>query len=307
MGYFLLDHPNPRAGNKRFHGHPARNGGVRPRVIVVHTAETAPTAGSANAIARYFSTTDRAASYHTVVDSDEALRLLPDTAVAFHCVGANTYSLGLSLACRAADWGDHPAWEAAAFGHTAAELARMTAAWGIPLGLISADQARAGRSGVVTHAWMDPGRRSDPGRTFPLLDLLAAARDLHIGAAAIKPAPKPAPHPNQEDDVILIINGPQGIWACSTGNMTRRHLKSPADVALLQKAEGKGVTTLPGTATWDLLNVFTELPVETSSPDALESGYQPRTRGYRLLEQVNTRLGQIVDLATEPVSALDSK
>lgn len=177
MGFYLLEHVNPRAANGRFHGHASRTGGVRPRVVCIHTAETAPAVGSAEAVARYFATTDRQASYHALVDSSGVVPLLPDTATAFHCVGFNTPSLGLSFACWAAEWGKHQVWEEQALRHGAGELGRMTQAWGIPLTRITAAQAREGRAGVVTHALMDPARRTDPGAAFPLEQLLRMAGD----------------------------------------------------------------------------------------------------------------------------------
>lgn len=58
-------------------------------------------------------------------------------------------------------WDDEALWRGA---RVAAEWSR---AHDVPVRMISAFQANNGLSGFVTHAQMDPGRRSDPGIKFP--------------------------------------------------------------------------------------------------------------------------------------------
>lgn len=171
--YYLLNNSNPNAKGG-FHGYASRNKPVS--AIVIHTAENNPGSNSAVAIGQYFSRTSRQASYHTVVDSSQALRLLPWGYTAFHVRGANSWTLGLSFATRAALWGRHPAWDAQAIEHGAKEAAAMAKKYNIPVRLISAEDARRGVRGFTTHAAMDPGRRSDPGAGFPMQRFLDRTR-----------------------------------------------------------------------------------------------------------------------------------
>lgn len=184
MSYYLLNNKNPRARGG-FHGYASRNKPVS--AIVLHTAENNPSSNSAVAIGQYFSRTDRQASYHTVVDSSQALRLLPWGYTAFHVRGANSWTLGLSFATRASLWGNAPGWDNQAIEHGAKEAATMCKAYGIPVRLISAADARRGVKGFTTHGAMDPGRRSDPGAGFPMQKFLDRVRYYLTGATGPGP------------------------------------------------------------------------------------------------------------------------
>lgn len=174
---FTADNPHSsvRANGKRGWFYPTRNASIR--AIVLHTAETDPSPASAENVGRW--QRDAApvpSSYHVLVDSDSTVRALPDGATAFHCVGFNSPSLGLSFATRAAWWGRFPAWDRAALAHGAAQVASWCRRYDIPPVLLTREQALAGRSGIVTHAVMDPRRRSDPGDLFPMQDLMWRVR-----------------------------------------------------------------------------------------------------------------------------------
>lgn len=174
MGYYLLDNRNPNAGGDGFHGYAGRRGSVT--AVAIHTAESNPSSSSATAIGNYFSKTARQASYHTGVDSSQALGYLPYGYTAFHVRGFNSPSLGLSFCTRASLWGKHPNWDEAALRNGAAELKRMCDTYDIPIRRISANQAKAGTKGIVSHAQMDPARRSDPGANFPWDTFMQQAR-----------------------------------------------------------------------------------------------------------------------------------
>lgn len=172
--WFLYDNENPassvRSNGKRFWGYPSRTRSVR--AIVVHTAEIVPdtvgTDNGAEAIARFFSRSTRPASYHVVVDSDSAVRLLPPQATAFGAVGANADGWHVSFATRAADWNRLPReWVFAAVARAAEETAPMLKRFNIPAVKLTRQEFLAGRRGIVSHADVDPARRSDPGRDFP--------------------------------------------------------------------------------------------------------------------------------------------
>lgn len=148
--------------------------------VVVHTAEnttdTTLPDGGAEAVARFISTrTDAAGSYHSVVDSDSIVDVGRYEWEMFHeGTGGNRWSLGLAFACRASQWSTLPdRWVTDAIRNGGLEAATM-AAWvkstvgvTVPARRISAAQYRAGQPGFISHAELDPGRRSDPGADFP--------------------------------------------------------------------------------------------------------------------------------------------
>lgn len=168
--FLLSERENPhsrvRDNGVRFWGYPQRNAQVS--CIVVHTAETAPTPQSAEAVARWQAYEAPApSSYHVLVDSDSVVRTLEDRAVAFHCVGLNSNSLGLSFATKASLWGRHPEWDQAALRRGAWQAARWCKSQSIPVRWLTLEQAKSGARGFIRHSVADPTRRTDPGRTFP--------------------------------------------------------------------------------------------------------------------------------------------
>lgn len=178
-GFYLLDNPNRHAsasgdGPYRFHGFlKAREA---KRVVAIHTAENSPSVTSAEAIARYFSTTDRAASYQTVFDSTGPVPLIPHDGVAYGIRNFNTPTIHLSAATRTIYWGKDKAWDDATIKHMAQALARVSRDFNIPIQRVSAGAARNGAKGVVSHAEMDPTRRSDPGAKFPWNQFMSLAK-----------------------------------------------------------------------------------------------------------------------------------
>lgn len=205
-GFYLLDRVNPKAkgpdGPYRFHGYIGRNG--TPTCIVIHVAVVAPSTQSAEAVGGYLATTSRQASYHSLIDSDGVLPLIPYSGTAFHVVGFNTPSIGLSFACNTDTWSRYPEWADKAYVFGGQELAKMAAAYDIPLKFITRAQAKAGVKGVTFHAIMDPSRRTDPGApphgTFDIERLFAAAR----GVITTTPTPQ------QEDDMSTLRHGMNG-------------------------------------------------------------------------------------------------
>lgn len=181
-GYYLLDQRNPHTRGG-FHGYTSRSSPVS--AVVVHTAESAPSSSSATGVGNYFASTPTQVSYHTGVDSSRAVAYLPYSHTAFHTRGFNSRSLGLSFCTQARRWAhaDHRSWGEAALAHGAAELAKMCGHYDIPIRRISAQQARQGVKGIVSHAQMDPSRRSDPGASFPWDQFFELARGKPVAAA----------------------------------------------------------------------------------------------------------------------------
>lgn len=181
LGY-LQRNQNPnssvRADGRRYWGYPTRRAAVQ--VIVVHTAETSPTLESAEAIANYFTHSDRAASYHEVCDADSHVTCLPPEATAFGARGWNAKGWHLSFATHAHLWGSNPGWDDAALRIGAARARLAADRHGIPVRRITLAQANRGVQGFIDHARLDPSRRSDPGAEFPwgrFLDLVNNQED----------------------------------------------------------------------------------------------------------------------------------
>lgn len=185
MSFYLLENPNPYGQ----HFYTARR---RPLLaIVVHITaglEDLDTVDdhSAEATARYAATTDRAVSWHSGSDADSALDLLPASYTAWHCRGYNAATYGHEISKRTTDWRALPhEWRTRTITRAAQHLAPVARAHGIPARqatraeLDAAVAAGGPPVGFVSHAVLDPDRRTDPGLvagvdTFPWGDFFAA-------------------------------------------------------------------------------------------------------------------------------------
>ena len=136
--------------------------------IVMHTAEnlpdiTPPDRG-AEAIADYGARATRSVSWHSTVDSDSIIPMLPDSYTAWHARTVNSRTLGIEMATQARKWDEVPNWYRVAMMTNAA---RVCAVWSrehdIPLVHLTMNLFNAGERGYLAHADVDPTRRSDPG------------------------------------------------------------------------------------------------------------------------------------------------
>lgn len=211
-----------------------RNGAKPSGVIVVHTAESAtdflgPDPG-AEAVARYFATTDRYASYHHISDSDSSIQLAPWSAETWHDTGTNNHSVGISAAIRCADWkklgarGELIVKRMAAGAAAYAKWLKQNYGITIPARKITRAQARAKVPGFLGHGTSDPGRRSDPGVDFDwalffaeFSRLLGDVKPAVKPAAPAKPVPKPAPGKSVASMASEVIAGKHG-----TGHTARQ-------------------------------------------------------------------------------------
>lgn len=182
---YLREHPNPVS---RGYTSPRRS--EPSGVAVVHTAENVPDYvafdGGAEAVAHYETIRTTPGSYHDLVDSDSAINLVRYEDAAWHdATGTNHHSYGVSIATRADVWPLAPAaWRAGAV-EQAAQAAARYARWlharngtVIPARRITAAEARNRVPGFISHAELDPGRRTDPGAEFPWDTFLARYAEL---------------------------------------------------------------------------------------------------------------------------------
>ena len=203
MAYYLLENENPnapvRSDGRRYWGYPTRLGGVQPSYIALHTAENAvdlvPPDTGAERIANYFTGSTRPASYHTIVDTDTRIDLLPTSYTAFHVRGYNAAGLGLSMATRAAKWDEIPDYHVERLLNAAATVAaEWCVEFDIPVRFVTKAELDAGVDGITGHTNLDPTRRYDPGfgsgqwtdwleRVQREVDRMAATNVLRIGHA----------------------------------------------------------------------------------------------------------------------------
>lgn len=201
-----LASPQYRKGRR---GHPG-TGRKLTGAIAVHTAESildnlGPDTGAEN-VADWMRRRLDPGSYHDLCDSDSFVHLVDYSNEAFHDgTGGNRYSLGLSFACRTTDWAKMSLRQKDAFVENGARRAAAMAQYVldtegivIPAKRITAAEYRAGKAGFVSHAELDPGRRSDPGNKshqFPWTQFLNRFAELtrHLGNKPTKPTtPNPS-------------------------------------------------------------------------------------------------------------------
>lgn len=173
MTTYLEEHP-PKVRQFR---RPRR--AVPSGLIVVHTAESildriAPDTGAEN-VAAFIANRSDYGSYHTVVDSDSRVRLVPYDAEAFgDATGSNLFAIHISFACKATDWPVMEPRRRRAFLRQGAMAAAEAAAWlrathGVEVPPARIDRPASDRRepGFISHAQRDPDRRTDPGKGFP--------------------------------------------------------------------------------------------------------------------------------------------
>jgi N-acetyl-anhydromuramyl-L-alanine amidase AmpD len=142
--------------------------------IVIHTAEIAEKGTSAEAIARYFQTTSRAASAHFTVDADSIVQSVREKDVAWHAPGANGAGIGVEHAGYARqtreEWMDRYSVDMLTL--SAKLVAKLCREWDIPAKYVDREGLLRGERGITTHSEVSQAFKKsthyDPGPAFPM-------------------------------------------------------------------------------------------------------------------------------------------
>jgi hypothetical protein len=188
MGYYLLDHRNPHGD----HFYTSRRGSIKAFVVHItaglENQNTTLPDHSAEGTANYAATTDREVSWHSGSDADSSLDLLPYNYTAFQVVGYNSSTAGHEISKRDDSWTDEPAvWVERTLRNAAKHLAPKAKEYKVPLRHATRaelDRAIANNSapvGFVSHASLDPDRRTDPGPDFPWNRFLGYIKEAQLG------------------------------------------------------------------------------------------------------------------------------
>lgn len=225
MGFYGIEHPNPTTPQFAY---PRRGGAKLSGTCIVHTAEMY---GALNTAAFCMRRSDYGC-YHTIVDDKTIIEIYPYEYETWQDSETNNWAVGISAACRAADWNAmseaqregyyrNLAWAGADF------VKYMKEAYGIdvPLRRLSGAEARARVPGFCAHG--DSGiARSDPGTQF---DWAKFFRYIGEELSGTKPT--------EDDERMLVIatnpaDGTGMVWAGD--GVVRRHIPNPKALADLQ-------------------------------------------------------------------------
>lgn len=184
-GFYLLDNPNPYTPQWVYPRRGTR--GKLTGTCIVHTAENmidliGEDAG-AEGTANFIRTRSDYGCYHTLVDSDSIMELVPYEYETWQDSETNNWAVGISAAVRADGWLTIPlarrlriyrnlASAAADFVKYMRDAYKIT----VPFKRITGTQARAGVPGFCAHG--DSGiARTDPGKDFDWTTFFQYARE----------------------------------------------------------------------------------------------------------------------------------
>ncbi len=153
--------------------------GAKPRLIVVHSTESANVPGLSDlqGVASWLCNPASQASSHVIVDADGySARLVADDRKAWTQAWWNPWSLSIEQVGRAAQ----TSWSRDELREAARWTARWSLLYDIPAykGAVDVETGRIIRAGVVRHSELGArgGNHHDPGPSYPLDKMLALAR-----------------------------------------------------------------------------------------------------------------------------------
>jgi N-acetylmuramoyl-L-alanine amidase len=145
-------------------------------LIVIHCTEST----SARSSAQWFANPDSRGSAHVVADGIECYRTLEDNQIPWAAPGANTRGFHIEIA-GFARWSEQ-VWlqREKALRRAAFKAAFHADKFGVPVKLLTVDQLKTGKRGLVTHHLCTKafgGDHTDPGANFPMDRFLAWTRE----------------------------------------------------------------------------------------------------------------------------------
>jgi N-acetyl-anhydromuramyl-L-alanine amidase AmpD len=211
----------------------------QPRLIVIHSMECPIEAGRARSVAQWFAgPSSPQASAHYMVDPAEVWCGVQPSAEAWHCGGANQYAGGASIgieqtgyAAYDAEWLGSP--DAQAQMDRLVDLVRsLCDRYGISEQWLSADQLRAGVSGITTHGFLSSigmgTDHTDPGPNWPVQEFMRRL----VGA------PTPSGDDEMKNVWLMRAKNDPAVYVVQANLSSRWHLKDPKEIAAIQYVLG---------------------------------------------------------------------
>ena len=185
-------------------------------VVVVHTAESYPDEAGpdtgAESVARFIQQRTTYGSYHRLCDSDSIVNLVPLSMQAYgDGTGTNPHAMHVSAATQAAKWPSlSKSWieetveNMALAAHEFSDELERVHGVRIPARRVTKAQSTSRTEGFISHGERDPGRRYDPGASFPWGMFMEAFQDFEAPKVA-KPV-KVRPTRGGQVDAALVLS-----------------------------------------------------------------------------------------------------
>lgn len=167
----------PHVVYERISPNRSSRGGVKPRLIVLHSTESdnRPGPDDLKALADYFAAPSTQASSHVLTDADgNSARCVPDSEKAWTQAYFNPWCLSVEQIGRASQG----AWAEEELRETARWLAKWSRDFDVPLVRGEVSGSTIARAGVVTHKQLGSlgGGHSDPGDAYPVDRVIEMAK-----------------------------------------------------------------------------------------------------------------------------------
>ena len=175
----MAERAMPKVRVRRLVPNKSSRNGVRPSIIVVHSTEGTNVVGLADLVGLggWFANPDSEASSHVATDAEgNSARYVRDEDKAWHCARYNSAALGIEQVGKAAQ----TSWSEAQQRETARWIAYWSLKFGVPIQKGKIANGKVLTPGTCRHSDLGAlgGNHSDPGRHYPLREVLELAREI---------------------------------------------------------------------------------------------------------------------------------